>query len=130
MNWFAVAGVVGLPSIIGGGLCMIKSLIESLCCVCTHTDGFNVFTKDASHAKGCTVHCYIEHDLFNSAVTFQNVCVVPGDLLLKQKVPLWNVQKITKMMLVRHFENEKTFSLNGKIQLGRDGLSLIASNAH
>lgn len=101
-----------------------------ICVLRVHTHKrVQCYHKDAHHAKGWTVHRFIEHDLFHSAVTFQNVCVVPGDLLLKQKVPLWNVQKITQMMLVRHFENEKTFSLNGKIQLGRDGLTLIVSNA-
>lgn len=31
-------------------------------------------------------------------------------------------------MLVRHFENEKTFSPKGKTQLDREGLTLFASD--
>lgn len=52
MNWFVVVGVVGLFSIIGGGLCMNKSLIEFVCCVCIHTNGFNVIIKDVYYVKG------------------------------------------------------------------------------
>lgn len=52
MNWFVVVGVVGLFGIIGGGLCMNKSLIEFVCCVCIYINGFNVIIKDVYYVKG------------------------------------------------------------------------------
>lgn len=71
------------------------------------TNGFDGVAKNASHTKGRAVHYDVEHDMVNRAVTFNNVGVVPGDLLLKHNVPLWNVQKIVQMVMVRHFEQEK-----------------------
>lgn len=53
---------------------------------------------------------------------------MPGGLLVKHDVPLWDVQKIVQMMMIRHFEHEKMISPKGKTQRGDAGLTLISSN--
>lgn len=81
--------------------------------VCAHTNRFNVVAKNASHAEGRSVHHNVKHDMVNRPITFSNVGVVPGGLLIKHDVPLWGVQKIAQMM-IRHFEHEKMISRKGK----------------